>query len=238
MSREQHLLKLGAISLILSSVCVFVARIAHGDLPTDTGEDALRYVAAYPLYPLVHLGDWLGVLVWTGGLVALGGSFRRPAASALGLLGAVSVLVGAAVHIAEFSIDGYALPTLAASWAAAEPAARPQLEAGARLVLVALGGPSTSALVILWGTTLPLYGLAARAEGYPGWLGWTGLLVGAAIFLLGVIQFLKPNEIFSGTIFYGGGTVVSQVWTLLLGIAMWRRVAAELSRQPSFDRTP
>src|SRR6266536_824832 len=229
MTRERWLLNVGAISLILGSVVVFVARIAHGDLPTDTGEAALGYVAAFPLYPLVHFADWLGVLVWTGGLVALTGSFRRPVASALGFLGAASVLVGAAIHIAEFSIDGYALPTLANTWAVAEPSARPQLEAGARLVLVALGGPSTSALVILWGSTLPLYGLAVREEGYPTWLGWTGVLGGAVILVLGTIQFLKPNVVFPGVLLYGGGTIVSQLWTLLLGLAMWRRRTSELA---------
>jgi len=94
---------------------------------------------------------------------------------------------------------------------------------------VALGGPSTSALVILWGSTLPLYGLAVREEGYPTWLGWPGVLVGAVILVLGTIQFLKPNVVFPGVLLYGGGTIVSQLWTLLLGFAMWRRRTSELA---------
>ena len=223
MTRERRCLRIGAVCLILGSMCVFGFRIAHGDLPTDTGEAALGYVASHPLYPLVHLGDWLGVLVWTGGLVALSSSLTHPVAWAVGRLGAASVLVGAAVHITEFSIDGYALPTLADSWAVATPVDRLNLEFGARLVLVALGGPSTSALVILWGSTLALYGLAVKQEGYSAWLGWTGVVLGAAIFVLGTVQFLKPNVIFPGVLFYGGGTVVSQIWTFVLGIAMWRR---------------
>jgi hypothetical protein len=223
MTREQRLLRIGAVCLILGSICVFVFRIVHGDLPTDTGEAALSFVASRPLYPFVHLGDWLGVLVWAGGLVALSGSLTQSGAWAVGRLGAASVLVGAAVHITEFSIDGYALPTLAHAWAVAAPAERPDLEFGARLVLVAIGGPSTSALVILWGATLVLYGLAVRQEGYAAWLAWAGVLVGAVIFVLGAVQFLKPNAIFPGVLLYGGGTVVSQLWTLVLGIAMWRR---------------
>lgn len=222
-SHDHGSLKLGALLLIVGSLGVFGFRIAHGDLPTETGEAALSYVAAHPIYPFVHLGDWLSVLVWTGGLIALSGSLSRPEAMVLGRLGAASVLVGAAVHIAEFSIDGYALPTLAGAWAVAAPSERAGLEAGARLALVALGGPSTSALVILWGTTLPLYGLAVRQEGYPSWLGWAGVVVGVIIFALGVVQFVRPNVVFDGTIFYGGGTIVSQLWTLILGLAMWRR---------------
>jgi hypothetical protein len=223
MSREKISLRIGAVCLILGSLAVFIFRISHGDLPTDTGAAALSFVAARPLYPLIHLGDWLGVLIWAGGLVALSGSLTHRAAWALGRLGAASVLVGAAVHITEFSVDGYALPTLAATWASAAPAERANLENGARLALVVIGGPSTSALVILWGSTLVLFGLAVWREGYAAWLGWTGVVIGAVIFVLGAIQFLKPNVVFPGVILYGGGTIVSQLWTFILAIAMWRR---------------
>jgi hypothetical protein len=226
MARQQILLRIGAVCVVVGSVIVLACRRAHGDLPTDTGEAALSYVASYPIYALVHLGDVLGVLVWAGGLVALSGALTHRVASAVGRLGAVSVLVGAAVHIAEFSIDGYALPTLAETWAVASPSERPDLEFGARLVLVAIGGPSTIALVMLWGSTLVLYGLAVKKEGYSSWLGWTGVITGAVITVLGTIQFLKPN-IFPGALFYGGGTLVSQLWTVVLGVAMWRRAGTE-----------
>ena len=223
MTREQISLRIGAVCVVVGSVIVLAFRTAHGDLPTDTGEAALGYVASYPIYALVHLGDLLGVLLWAGGLVALSGSLTHRVAWAVGRLGAASALVGAGIHIAEFSIDGYALPTLAATWAAASPSERPDLELGARLVLVAIGGPSTIALVVLWGSTLVLYGLAVKKEGYSIWLGWTGVISGAVIAVLGTIQFLKPN-IFPGVLFYGGGTWVSQIWTFVLGVAMWRRV--------------
>jgi hypothetical protein len=111
------------VCLILGSAAVLGFRLAHGDLPTDTGEEALSFVAARPLYPVVHFGDWLGVLVWTGGLVALAASLTDRTAWALGRLGTASVLLGAAVHITEFSVDGYALPMLANVWVTAGPAA-------------------------------------------------------------------------------------------------------------------
>jgi hypothetical protein len=223
LSREQQCLRVGALCLVVGSLCVLVVRVAHGDLPTDTGEQALSFVAASRLYPFIHLGDWLGVLVWTGGLIALAESLTNRRAWAIGRLGAVSVLVGAAVHITEFSIDGYALPTLASTWATTAPADRASLEYGARLVLVAIGGPSTSALAILWGTTLISFGIAIRSEGFDSAFGWTGAIVGAAILALGVIQFVKSNVVFPGVIVYGGGTIVSQLWTLVLGFLMWRR---------------
>lgn len=67
------------------------------------------------------------------------GSLERPAARAIGWLGAANALVGAAVHITEFSVDGYALPTLAHEWASAAVSQRPDLEYGARLALIIIG---------------------------------------------------------------------------------------------------
>jgi hypothetical protein len=194
LTHEQLLPRIGAVCLIVGSVVVMIFRISHGDLPTDSGAAALSFVAARPLYPLVHLGDVLGFVVWASGLVALSDTLAHRVAWAVGRLGAVSVLVGVAVHFIEFSIDGFALPTLANTWAVAAPAERLNLEQGARLVLVAIGGPAVIGLAVLWGTTLALYGLAVKQEGYSRWLGWTGLVLGVVLFLLGVIFYLKPNS--------------------------------------------
>jgi len=214
---------IGALCLILSSIVLLYDRaVAHGDLPTDTGEAALSFVSSRHPYSLVHLVDWLSVLAWSLGLVALSGALTRRAAWVLGRLGAASVLVGAAVHIGEFSVDGYALPTLAHEWVSASGAQRTNLENGARLALVIIGGPSLASLIVLWGIALPLYGLALRAEGYSAVLGWAGVVIGVAILIGGVAQYLAPNS-FPGAIIYGGGTIASQLWTLLLGIAMWIR---------------
>src|SRR3982074_3275534 len=98
MTREQLASRIAAVCLIAGSTCVLLVRVNHGDLPTDTGEEALRFVAARPLYPLIHFADWLGVLIWTGGLVALAASLNGPAAWVLGRLGAAIAVLGAAVH--------------------------------------------------------------------------------------------------------------------------------------------
>ena len=90
-------------------------------------------------------------------------------------------------------------------------------------MLVAIGGPSTSALVLLWGSTLGLFGFAARRDGYSTAFSWVGVIVGVAIVVLGTIQYVKPNVVFPGVILYGVGTILSQLWTLGLALAIWRR---------------
>jgi len=223
LTHGQILLRIGAVCLVVGSLLVLVFRTLHGDLPADEGGAAsLRFVASYPLYRPVHLGDVFGFLVFAGGLFALSDSLTHRVAWAAGRLGAASALVGVAVHITEFSVDGYALTTLARTWAAASPAARPTLELSADVALAILGGPATVSLSVMWGLTLALYGLAVTKEGYARWLGWTGMALGVVVFVLGTTQFLQPN-IFPGVVLYGGGTWAVHLWAIFLGIAMWRR---------------
>ena len=226
LTRKQVLLRIGAVCLVVGSLLVMTFRTLHGDLPADEGgAAALRFVASYPLYRPVHLGDVLGFLIFASGLFALSDSLTHSVAWAVGRLGAASVLVGVAVHITEFSADGYALTTLAHTWAVASPSARPTLEFSADVALAILGGPATVSLSVVWGSTLALYGLAVMKEGYSRWLGWMGMALGAVIFVLGTTQFLQPN-IFPGVLLYGGGTWVAHLWAIVLGIAMWHRAGA------------
>lgn len=223
LTHRQVLMRIGARCLVAGSLLVLVFRTLHGDLPADEGGAAsLSFVTSYPLYRPVHLGDVLGFLIFASGLFALSDSLTHHVAWAVGRLGAASVLVGAAVHITEFSVDGYALTTLARSWAVASPSARPTLELSADVALAILGGPATVSLSVVWGSTLALYGLAVTKEGYSRWLGWTGMALGTVIFVLGTTQFLQPN-IFLGVVLYGGGTWAVHLWVIFLGIALWRR---------------
>ena len=221
--REQVVLRIGAICLVVGSMLIVVSRLLHGDLPADKGgAAALSYVASYPIYPLVHFADVVGFLIYAGGLVTLSSSLTHSVAWAIGRLGIASVLVGAAVHVVDFSIDGFGLPMLANAWAATSPSERPSLELGAQVVLAAIGGPSVIALIFVWGSTLAVYGLAVKMEGYSSWLGWAGVILGAVIFIMGTIFYLKPN-IYPGALFYGGDTLLAHLWAIVLGIAMWRR---------------
>jgi hypothetical protein len=222
-TRNQLMLRIGAAALIISSICVLIFRTLHGDLPAEEGGAAsLGFVASYPIYRVVHLGDVLGFLMFAAGLLVLSESLTQDVAWIVGRLGVASALIGVAVHITEFSIDGYALTTLGDIWSVASATERPHLEFVADLAVTMLGGPATVSLGVVWGTTLMLYGFALTKEGYPRWLGWTGTVVGASLFAMAIAKFLRPN-LFAGVILYGGGTWAAHVWALAVGAAMWRR---------------
>jgi hypothetical protein len=222
---DPAVLRLGAVCVILGGIAVFGFRLAHGDLPAARPEAALRFITAHPAYAGVHLGAIGGVLVWGGGLITLSGTLGHRFARVLGRLGAASVLVGAAIFIVDFSIDGVAGQALAKAWAAAPPPGRADLVRAADTAFTMLRGTSLTSVAILWGLPLVLFGQAVLLEGYPSWLGWTGLAVGAATIVGATTLALQP-DLFPGVLLYGLLVSVVQLWSLTLGTLMWRRAGA------------
>ncbi|MFG1709847.1 hypothetical protein ACFLIM_42440 [Nonomuraea sp. M3C6] len=222
MTEHRLYLKTAAICLIVGSVTAFVSRLAHGDLPAADPEAALRFIASHPFYAGVHLGALVGVVIAAAGFVALAGTLQQPAAVLLGRLGTASALVGSAVFATDFATDGRAGQTLAEAWQGASPTGQADLVDAARTVFTALQGPSVIAISLLWGLPLVLFGRALALAGYPTWLGWSGMVVGAVTFAAALAQFLRPS-LFPGVLLYGLLVSLALLWGAALGIALWYR---------------
>jgi hypothetical protein len=214
--------KIGAVCVAVGGIAVFAFRAAHGDLPAADPEAALGFIAARPYYTAIHLGTILGVVLWVGGLIVLSGALTRQVASMLGRLGSASAMLGGAVFIVDFAVDGWAGSALAARWASTPVADRADLEHAADTVFTIAGGTSLVSIAILWGLTLVLFGLALTQEGYPAWLGWSGVIVGLVTFVAAVGQYLH-RDLIPGVWIYGLLVSLAQFWSLALGVAMWRR---------------
>jgi hypothetical protein len=220
---HQTALRLGAGCTVVGALAIAGFRLSHGDLPAADAPAAMRFIADHPFYAGVHIGTVLGVLAWVGGIVALAGTITARLAGVLGRLATASVLVGAAVFIVDFSIDGVAGQDLATTWAAATPADRPELELAARTAFTILRGTSLTSILILWGVPLLLLGRALLLEAYPAWLGRSALGIGAVI-VLAALALLGWQDLFPGVLLYGLLiTIVVPLWSVALGATMWRR---------------
>jgi hypothetical protein len=218
-------LKLGAVCAVLGGLAIAGFRLLHGDLPAADAPAALAFITRHPFYAGIHIGTILGVLVWAGGIVALSATLTGGQAGILGRVGTASVLVGAAVFIVDFSIDGVAGQDLATAWQAA-PTARPELELAARTAFTILRGTSLTSILILWGVPLLLLGRALLLEAYPAWLSWTGMAIGAVI-VPAALALLLREDLFPGVLLYGLLiSIAVPLWSLALGLAMWRRATA------------
>jgi hypothetical protein len=57
------------------------------------------------------------------------------------------------------------------------------------------------------------------------WLGWAGLVVGAAT-VAGAAALALQEDLFAGVLLYGLLVSVVQLWSVALGIVLWRRAAS------------
>ncbi|MGW6501435.1 hypothetical protein [Nonomuraea angiospora] len=145
-----------------------------------------------------------------------------------GRLARAAALIGAAVFITDFTIDGVTGQDLAHAYASAAPADQPQLEHVAQTAFAMLRGTSLVSIAILWAVPLMLLSPALRRDGYPSWLTWAGLLAGALSFTAAVALLFQP-ELFPGVLLYGLlASIVMPLWSVALGLTMWRhaRVAS------------
>ncbi|WP_157570814.1 hypothetical protein [Microtetraspora malaysiensis] len=215
-------LRLGALTIIIGALMIAGFRFAYGDLPAADPAAALHFITHHAFYAGVHLGTVLGVLLWTAGILNLARTFTHPIAVVLGRLALAAVLVGAAVFITDFTIDGVTGQDLAHAYATAAPADQPYIERVAQTAFTMLRGTSLVSIAILWAIPLMLLAPALRRDGYSSWLAWTGLLVGATSFLAAV-ALLFQSELFPGVLLYGLlASIVMPLWSIALGLTMWR----------------
>lgn len=228
--REVFSLKIGGVCAIVGAVTFGVVRTLHGDTPAADPQASLTYVGASPIYAGVHIGAVLASLLTLAGLIALAGSLTHPAAWAVGRLGVASSIVGMAIFSVESTSEGLALPELAHAFASASPDQQADLVRAAHAVLAATHGPSLVAVAILYGVSLVLFGLAVVLDSYPSWLGWVGLVVGAATLIAATGQYLQP-DLMPGALIYGLlASILAQLWLIALAVVMLRRARSHRTR--------
>jgi Domain of unknown function (DUF4386) len=224
-------LAIGGVCAAVGAVAFAVLRTLHGDTPGVDAPASLAFVTARPWYAGVHIGAVFAALLGVAGLVALAGSLRAPAGRMLGTWGVASALVGLGIFGVESTSEGLALPELARAAATAAPEQRGELVRAAHAVLAATHGPSLVAVSIQFGVALVVFGAAMLCDGYPRWLGWAGVGIGAVTLAAATGQYLNP-DLMPGFLIYGVlASVVAQLWLFALAIVL-------LSRARSARRTP
>jgi hypothetical protein len=230
-TREQIFLRIGAVCAVLGAVVSVAAGIGFGNLTNEAGtESVLRYIAARPdwYWPTVHLGFILGAFLWVGALTALASSLTHGANWALSRLGVASVILGAAIHVVDSSINGFGLTALAKAWTVAPSADQASLLRASDTLLHILGGTWASVISSFHGVPFVLFGLAVMlSRRYPAWLGWVGVGGGAGSLVAGIMMFLDVG-LLPAWLFIVFALVVS-VWMVAMGVLMWRRAEPSLT---------
>jgi len=200
----------------------------HHSAPNDSAA-AFREYAASQAWTIVHIGQWLGMLLIVFGLVSLarGLARQRGIAGGLGLLGGVTAVLVAAVFTVQMAVDGVALKSAIDAWVGSDSpigrAATFQVADGIRDIEKAL----SAFFHLLNGSTFLLLGLSVAFGRYcPRWLGVCGGLAGIGFLVAGVVT---ARTGFSGDADSAvlPATLFGTVFLVGVFVSMWRRASRE-----------
>jgi hypothetical protein len=222
---DAALLRVGAVAGftgVLLQVAMDQMHPAHAD-PNDSKAAFTEY-SHYGLWTVVHIGQFVGTLLLVIALLALarGLSRQRGPAGALGVLGAVTAILVAAVFAVQMAVDGVALRSAIDVWTSAptgpDKVSAFQVAEGMRGLEKGLSGffhLSNGLTLVALGLSIVLGRLYAR------WLGATAVLAGLAFFTGGVVTAHTGFSADAGRVLTPA-LVLLVVFVIGICISMWR----------------
>ncbi|MBI4337165.1 MAG: DUF4386 family protein [Chloroflexi bacterium] len=224
---ERWLLRMSAVSLVAGAVLGIIVNALYPRVadPNDL-EALLRRVAESTVWRGVQLGIVFTVLLVLGGLAGLYRSITVQPGAALARLGFAIAAVGTALGVVLFAVNGFALKSMADAWAIAPAAERAvALHSADAVGQVGLGLFSIW-IVVFFGVTFILYGLAvALGSGYPRWLGWAAVAAGVGAALVGLVQYYNGPSAMVTNVLFPVFSVILTVWLLVMGALMWLKAS-------------
>ena len=140
--------------------------------------------------------------------------------STLPRIGAVSAILGAAIHIVSSSINGFGIAALARVWGTAPAIAQADLVLMGNVLLYILEGTWASSITLFHGFPFVLSGLAVVTSGrYPALVGWLGFLGGLGSLVAGPFMFFDVAGLPIGLSIISA--VVVSIYMLVLGVLLW-----------------
>jgi len=212
--------------LIAGAVIGLVGNALHPHSADPEAAAVVRAIAASDTWVPIHLTIIAAILLIIGGLVGLARRLDDGPGESLARVGLAAAVVGGAVTFISLSMDGFGMKALARSWAAA-----PDGEAATAMRLaVALkdtgSGIWSIGMLVLFGAAFACFGLAVSVSGrFAGWFGWIAILGAGGATVAALLRIAATEEVQAPETIFLVSSVLLTMWTLSMGILMWRRSA-------------
>lgn len=223
----------------------FIGLVGNALHPHSADPDAAATVQAIAqdgAWVAIHLAIIVAILLIIGGLVGLAELLKDTPGGSLARLGLAAALLGGAIVTVSTAIDGFALKALALSSVAA-PAAE---SATALRIAVAVRetdfGIWSIGMLVFFGATFACFGGAVIASRrFPGWFGWIAVIGAGGSAVAALLQIAANGEMQAAETTFLGASLLLTLWTLALGVWMWRGSADAVTvrpRQPGGGQMP
>ena len=214
--------KLGACCAIGGSVLLFTGSFFHpsGANPADPVAAFTEY-AANDLWITSHLIQLAGIALIVAALLLLAQRLEQGRGAAWAHIASGGAIASLAIAAAVQAVDGIALKTMVDNWVSA-PAADKDLAFQAAFAVRQIEIGLASALALILGVTIVLYGLAMHASrAFSVWIGVIAIIGGAATAGGGLA--IAYTGFSSLAMLIGmPAHILMLVWMFTVGVCMWR----------------
>lgn len=208
---------------VAGAVIGLVANALHPHSAEPDAAMTVQAIAQNGAWVAMHLAMIVAILLIIGGLVGLAELLKDTPGGSLARLGMAAALLGGAVVTISIAIDGFGMKALALSVAAA-PAAE---SATALQIAIAVKetdfGIWSIGMLVFFGATFACFGGAVTTSGrFPGWFGWIAVLGAGGSAIAALLQIAANREVQAAETIFLGASLLLTLWTLALGVWMWR----------------
>lgn len=182
----------------------------------------------------IHLAIIVAILLIIGGLVGLAELLKGTAGRRLSELGLAAALLGGAIVTTSTAIDGFAMKALSVSSTGASSAESVTALRIAIAVKETDFGIWSIGMLVFFGATFACFGGAVIASRrFPGWLGWMAVVGAGGSAVAAVLQIAANGGLQAAETIFLVSSLLLTLWTLALGVLMWRGSANAVAGDPS-----
>jgi hypothetical protein len=216
--------RIGALCAIVGSLLNLIANLFHPkELIAYDSAAHLRTIATDQSWALDHFVFMVVAAITLWGLLALADSLMHTPGAFLASLSTHVTIIGTALMITFFVVDGYGMQAAAAVWLSA-----PSTEAAAALyaaILMSKLGIGFGSAYFFWylGLLPLLYGMAMIQSGiFPRFISLTAMLGGVLGVMAGAGFYLFGFSVAALLGFIGAQAIIS-LWVFCAGIVLYLR---------------
>lgn len=219
--------RLTPLLLVLGAVIGLVGNALHPHVVSPSTESKLRMIADSAIWVGIHGAIIVAVLLVIGGLIGFSAALADGPAGPLARLGAAATVLGGALVSVSSAIDGFALRPMALAWASAPAPEAADILRVARGVDQAGFGIWSLGMLVFFGAAFICLGLAANASGrFGAMFGWAAVAGGVLSGAAALLQIASTGETAAAEMLFLVGSVLITLWSLVLGVVLWRRTSA------------
>ncbi len=184
----------------------------------------------------IHLTIIVAILLIIGGLIGLTERLIGTSGGPLARLGVAAALLGGAVVTVSTAMDGFVMKALSLSSAAAPAAETATALRVATAVKAVDFGLWSIGILVFFGVAFACFGVAVIASRrFPAWFGWIAVVGAGGSAVAGLLQIAANGEVQAAETTLLVSTLLLTLWTLALGVWMWRGHEDAVAGAPSLD---